>query len=191
MIQLIPYFAGLITLIFSAGMFFVIRTKEIKWIQFSMKNIYLKVLVCVALCLSLGILSGFSTADSISNWFQFLKKPSWNPPAWIFGPVWTILYILMGIALAKIWHSNHTNKKTAIWLFIIQFMLNFCWSFIFFKMHLTGWAFVEIMIMLLFISLTILSFVKINRTAALLLLPYLCWVSFATVLNGTIWFLNK
>ncbi len=156
-----------------------------------MKNIYLKVLVCVTLCLSLGIVSGFSTADSIASWFQFIKKPSWNPPNWLFGPVWTILYIMMGIAVALIWHSNHNNKRVAIWLFIVQFILNLCWSFIFFNMHLTGWAFVEITIMLLFIWLTFFSFKKIHKIAAYLLVPYLCWVSFATVLNGTIWYLNR
>lgn len=156
-----------------------------------MKNIYLKIFICVTLCLSLGILSGFSTADSITSWFQFIKKPSWNPPNWLFGPVWTVLYIMMGIAVALIWQSKHKNKTIAITLFIVQFILNLGWSFIFFNMHLMGWAFVEIIIMLIFILFTIFSFKKINKTAALLLLPYLCWVSFATVLNGTIWYLNR
>jgi tryptophan-rich sensory protein len=156
-----------------------------------MKSVYAKIILCVIICTSLGFLSGISTADSITNWFQFVKKPSWNPPNWLFAPVWTLLYILMGISVALIWHSNSKNKKSAISLFVIQFILNLCWSIIFFNQHQTGWAFVEIIIMLIFIIMTNFSFYKINKTAAYLLLPYICWVSFATVLNGTIWFLNK
>ena len=156
-----------------------------------MKSVYAKIILCVIICTSLGFLSGLSTADSITNWFQFVKKPSWNPPNWLFAPVWTLLYILMGISVALIWHSNSNNKKKAIGLFIIQFTLNLCWSIIFFNQHMPGLAFVEIIVMLIFIILTTVSFYKINKTAAYLLLPYICWVSFATVLNGTIWFLNK
>ena len=156
-----------------------------------MKSIVAKIIVCILICTALGFLSGFSTADSISNWFQYVKKPSWNPPNWLFAPVWTALYILMGISVALIWHSKATNKSQAIWLFVIQFILNLCWSLIFFNLHQTGWAFVEIIVMLIFIVLTIISFYKIDKTAAYLLLPYICWVSFATVLNGSIWFLNK
>ena len=126
-----------------------------------MKSIVAKIIVCVLICTSLGFLSGFSTADSISNWFQYVKKPSWNPPNWLFAPVWTALYILMGISVALIWHSKATNKSQAIWLFVIQFILNLCWSLIFFNLHQTGWAFVEIIVMLIFIVLTIISFYKI------------------------------
>ena len=156
-----------------------------------MKSVYAKIILCVIICTSLGFLSGISTADSITNWFQFVKKPSWNPPSWLFAPVWTLLYILMGISVALIWKSNSNSKKSAISLFVIQFILNLCWSIIFFNQHQTGWAFIEIIIMLIFIIMTTISFYKINKTAAYLLLPYICWVSFATVLNGTIWFLNK
>ncbi len=156
-----------------------------------MKYLYLKITFCVATCLLLGIFSGFSTIDSINNWYQYINKPSWNPPNWIFGPVWTTLYILMGISLALIWHSTHGEKRKAIILFIIQFVFNLCWSFIFFKLHLIGWAFIEIIIMLFFIVLTVYSFFKINKMASFILIPYLCWVSFATVLNGTIWYLNQ
>lgn len=156
-----------------------------------MKNIYFKIAVCIFLCVAFGLLSGFSTVESINNWYRFINKPSWNPPNWLFGPVWTLLYIMMGIAVALIWHSSDQNKKTAIGIFIIQFVLNLAWSFIFFNMQKVGWAFAEIVIMLLFIALTILLFYRINKTAAWLMLPYLCWVSFATVLNGTIWYLNS
>lgn len=155
------------------------------------KSRWLKIALCVSLCVTLGILSGFSTVESINNWYQHINKPSWNPPNWIFGPVWTTLYILMGISVALIWHTGHQFKNRAIGLFIIQFGFNLAWSFIFFNLHAIGWAFVEILLMLFFISLTLYSFYKINRLAAWLLIPYLLWVSFASVLNGTIWFLNN
>ncbi len=156
-----------------------------------MKSLLLKIAVCVLLCLTLGILSGFSTVDSINNWYQYINKPSWNPPNWIFGPVWTTLYIMMGIAVALIWHSAHQTKKQAIGFFIGQFILNLGWSFIFFNLHALGWAFAEIFVMLLFIALTLYAFYKINKLAAWLMLPYLLWVSFATALNGSIWYLNS
>ena len=106
----------------------------------------------------------FSTVQSITNWFQYIKKPSWNPPDWLFGPVWTLLYILMGIALAFIWHSNHPAKNKAILLFAFQFALNLAWSFIFFNQHLIGWALAESLLMFVAIVLTIFSFYKINKT---------------------------
>ena len=156
-----------------------------------MKSLFIKIAVCIAICLALGLFSGFSTVESINSWYRFINKPSWNPPNWIFGPVWTLLYILMGIAVALIWHTQHQNKKTAITFFVIQFALNIAWSFIFFNLHAIGWAFMEIIVMLFFIAITIFSFYKISNPAAWLMVPYLIWVLFATVLNGTIWHLNS
>lgn len=156
-----------------------------------MKSLFIKIAVCIAICLALGLFSGFSTVESINSWYRFINKPSWNPPNWIFGPVWTLLYILMGIAVALIWHTQHQNKKTAITFFVIQFALNIAWSFIFFNLHAIGWAFMEIIVMLFFIAITIFSFYKISKPAAWLMVPYLIWVLFATVLNGTIWHLNS
>ena len=105
--------------------------------------------------------------------------------------MWTALYILMGIAIALIWYASHQLKKIAVGLFIVQFILNLGWSFIFFNLHAIGWAFAEIMVMLILIALTTHRFYKINKVAAWLMLPYLLWVSFATVLNGSIWHLNS
>lgn len=156
-----------------------------------MKSLRVKIIISSISTLTLGIASGFSTINSINNWYQFIEKPTFNPPNWIFGPVWTILYILMGISFGLVWHSNHINKKNALILFTIQFILNLAWSFLFFNQHLLGIAFIEIIIMWLFILLTIKSFYSINKTAAFLLIPYLLWVSFASVLNGAIWYLNK
>lgn len=155
------------------------------------RTLGVKIVICITATLTLGIASGFSTVQSITNWFQYIKKPSWNPPDWLFGPVWTLLYILMGIALAFIWHSNHPAKNKAILLFAFQFALNLAWSFIFFNQHLIGWALAEILLMFVAIVLTIFSFYKINKTGASLLFPYLAWVVFASILNAAIWLLNK
>ncbi|MEO6251943.1 MAG: TspO/MBR family protein [Ferruginibacter sp.] len=156
-----------------------------------MKSLVLKIFICVLICLALGLLSGFSTVESISNWYRFINKPVWNPPNWVFGPVWTLLYIMMGISLALVWHTNHQNKKRAVTFFVIQFVLNIAWSFIFFNLHAIGWAFAEIIIMLTLIAITMAAFYKISKPAAWLMLPYLIWVSFATILNGSIWYLNS
>jgi tryptophan-rich sensory protein len=138
-----------------------------------------------------GALGGIVTAQEIKTWYLFLNKPSFNPPNYLFGPVWTLLYLLMGISLFLILKKDATAaKKQSLTLFFVQFALNFCWSFIFFKYHLIGWAFAEIVLMWIFILLTIRSFNKINKTAAWLLVPYIAWVSFASVLNFAIWKLN-
>lgn len=156
-----------------------------------MKSLVLKISICVLLCLALGLLSGFSTVESINNWYRFINKPVWNPPNWLFGPVWTLLYVMMGIALALVWHTKHQNKKRAVTFFVIQFALNIAWSFIFFNLHAIGLAFAEIMIMFILIAFTMAAFYKISKPAAWLMIPYLTWVSFATVLNGSIWYLNS
>lgn len=148
-------------------------------------------MVCVLLCAGLGFASGFSTTNEINGWYQQIQKPSWNPPNGIFGPVWTILYILMGIAAGIVWHSNDDRKSKALMLFILQFMFNLTWSFIFFNQHAIGWAFAEILIMLVLIIATTVSFYKIKPATAYLMLPYILWVSFASCLNGAIWMLNK
>ena len=156
-----------------------------------MNNI-LKLVIAIAIPLIVGSTSGFFTITGVESWYQTIQKPSWNPPSWIFGPVWTSLYIMMGIALFLIWKSPMSSdvKRTAILLFAIQLVLNFFWSFIFFNQHQIGWALVEIIAMWLLILLTIFAFAKINTTAAWLLVPYISWVSFASILNFTIWKLN-
>lgn len=157
----------------------------------SMSKLLLRIIICVTICLGLGIASGFSTASSISGWYQTIQKPSWNPPNWIFGPVWTVLYILMGIAAALVWNSRSPHRQTALVLFAVQFVLNILWSFIFFGLHNLPLALVEIILLTIFIALTIYWFLKINRLAAVLLLPYLMWVSFASSLTYTILILNS
>lgn len=148
-------------------------------------------MISIMITVGLGSLGGIFTVAEIPNWYAGLNKPFFNPPNWLFGPVWTLLYILMGISLYLIWKLSSSEERTrAIWLFSIQFVLNFFWSIIFFKYHLLGWAFVEIMAMWVFILLTILQFKQLSSWAAYLLMPYLLWVSFATILNASIWWLN-
>lgn len=156
-----------------------------------MDKLYVKITLCVVICLGLGIASGFSTAESVNGWYETIRKPGWNPPNRLFGPVWTVLYILMGIAAALVWHSNLPNKKTALILFAVQFLLNILWSYIFFGMHNILLAFADILLLSVMIAITIAWFLKINKVAAWLLLPYFMWVSFASTLNFSIYLLNN
>jgi len=156
-----------------------------------MKSLTVKIIISASICLILGTLSGFSTIDSITNWYQFLNKPSFNTPNWIFGPVWTLLYLMMGISFGIIWHSTNNVQKRAMQLFAVQFVLNLGWSYLFFNLHALSLAYVEILSMIIAIIFTIFAFYKINKTAAILLVPYLCWVLFASFLNLSIWYLNK
>ena len=151
-----------------------------------------KLLFSLALCLSAGGIGSYFTMPSIGTWYAFLEKPVFTPPNWIFGPVWTLLYIMMGIAFYLIWkkEANDVVKSTAVTLYIVQLALNFLWSFVFFYAQQPGWALVNIILMWIFIFLTILWFGKISSLSAWLLVPYICWVSFATVLNYAIWKLN-
>lgn len=152
-----------------------------------------KLAISIAIPIAIGATAGFFTVTGVESWYQTIQKPSWNPPSWVFGPVWTTLYIMMGIALFLIWKSgaNDSLKRTAIGLFAVQLVLNFFWSFIFFDQQQPGWALAEIIVMWFAILITIFAFAKVNKTAAWLLVPYISWVSFATILNYTIWKLNN
>ncbi len=152
----------------------------------------MKLIISILIPLITGSVAGFFTTKGVDGWYAAAIKPSFNPPNWIFAPVWTALYILMGIALYLIWKSDAEKKikQTALILFAVQLLLNFFWSFIFFSLQQTGWAFVEIVVMWLSILFTILWFGKISSTAAWLLVPYISWVSFASLLNFYIWKLN-
>lgn len=156
-------------------------------------NNTIKLIIAIAIPLVIGLSGGAFTAAEIPGWYAKLQKPSWQPPSWLFGPVWTTLYILMGIALYLVWKSDavQSARQTALILFAIQLTLNFFWSIIFFNQHQIGWAMAEILVLWIFILLTIFSFGKISQTAAWLLVPYISWVSFAAILNYTIWKLNS
>jgi len=154
-------------------------------------NNALKLIIALAIPLLIGFSGSYFTISEIGSWYQTIQKPSWNPPNWIFGPVWTTLYVLMGISLFLVWRSTDSQKGAAIILFTLQLVLNFFWTFIFFKQHQIGFAFAEILALWLMILLTIFAFGRINKLAAWLLVPYISWVSFAAILNFTIWQLNK
>ncbi len=147
----------------------------------------------IILCESVGIFSGLLASASNNVWFYNLNKPTWNPPAFLFAPVWTTLYLLMGISLWLIWKNKaaEINKRNQYLLFALQLFLNFWWSIIFFKFHSPAFALLDIILMDVIIISTIVSFSKFSKPAAWLLVPYIAWVSFATILNFTIWNLNK
>ena len=154
-------------------------------------NKYLKLSGCVLLTLSIGAISGIATSSGINEWFVALNKPFFNPPNYLFGPVWTVLYLLMGISLFLVLQSPPNDlKNKAIAIFFVQLSLNFLWSFLFFKYQLIGIAFFEIMLIWISIIAMIFIFKRINKIAAGLQIPYFLWVSFASVLNGAIWWLN-
>lgn len=156
-----------------------------------MKPIW-KIVIAVLICLTVGSLSGIATTDAIEGWYATLNKPSFNPPNWVFGPAWTLLYILMGIAAGLVWKAGweRTDVRAALSIFGVQLVLNGLWSIIFFTLESPLWALVEILVLLAFIILTMVRFKPINATAAYLLVPYILWVSFATVLTASILHLN-
>lgn len=148
----------------------------------------------VATCLAVGFISGQATRAGVETWFPTINKPSFNPPGWVFAPVWTVLYILMGVAAGMVWDHIDRQRETVrkgLTFFTAQLALNALWSFLFFGLQNPLLAFIEIIILWLMIFETFNAFRRVDRTAANLLLPYLAWVSFATVLNGTIWWLNR
>jgi translocator protein len=151
-------------------------------------NKYLKIGLSIAICLAVGGLSGAITASAIKDYYLTLNKPSWNPPNWIFGPVWSTLYVLMAVAFGIVWHKGvSVGTKLLFWA---QLFANFMWSIIFFKWQSIGGALAEIVLLVLLIVLCINSFSKYSKTAAWLLAPYLLWVCFASFLTYTIYTLN-
>lgn len=156
-------------------------------------NNTIKLVISVALPLAVGGLSGYATARGVSTWYPTLVKPSFNPPAWVFGPVWTVLYIMMGVAAFLVWRKglDVDGVRIALTIFAVQLALNGLWSILFFGMHAPGWALAEIILLWIAIGTTILLFWRVVPAAGALLLPYWAWVSFATVLNASLWWLNR
>jgi tryptophan-rich sensory protein len=148
-------------------------------------------IVFVGLCLAVGALGGWVTAGSVKDWYPTLQKPSFNPPNWIFGPVWTVLYVMMGVAAWRVWcQARGGRARRPLTLFALQLALNLGWSVAFFGLHAIGAAVVVIVALEAAILATILLFRRIDGLAAALLVPYALWVAFATVLNVAIWRLN-
>ena len=139
--------------------------------------------------LAVGFAGGQVTAPNIPAWYAGLAKPSFNPPNGVFMPVWTALYVVMALAAWRVWrHTGFRSRAIGLWL--VQLGLNFAWSFIFFGLHAPLAALLELIVLWLAILATMISFGRIDRLAGWLLIPYLCWVSFAGVLNFWIWRLN-
>jgi tryptophan-rich sensory protein len=152
----------------------------------------IKLIIAILIPLIIGAISGFFTSEAVTGWYAAIQKPSFNPPNGIFAPVWTTLYIMMGIALYLVWKQERNTKiwRQALFLFGLQLFLNFCWSLIFFKLEQPGWALVEMVCLWISILLTIIWFSKLSKVSTWLLVPYICWVSFAALLNYEIWRLN-
>ena len=156
------------------------------------KTLTLKFLVSILLPLSLGAIAGMFTSQSVPEWYATLNRPSFNPPNWIFGPVWTTLYILMGISFFLIWKQEASKvRNRAILIFLLQLVLNFAWSFIFFYFNMIGLALVEIILLWISIVMMLVVFYKIKPLASYINIPYLLWVTFATVLNASYYILNR
>lgn len=145
----------------------------------------------ILICEGVGILGSFFTVSTIGTWYVTLTKPSFSPPDFLFGPVWTSLYALMGISFYLIWTAKAKSKHQAVKFFLVQLGLNALWSIIFFGLKKPGLAFIEIVALWVAIFLTIKTFQKISKVASYLLYPYFVWVSFASVLNLFIWVLNR
>ena len=147
--------------------------------------------VFVGVCLAVGALGGWITAGSVKDWYPPLNKPSFNPPNWLFGPVWTVLLVMMGVSAWRVWCKAWGDRaRGPLALFALQLALNLGWSVTFFGLHAIGAAVVVVVALEAAILGTILLFRRIDGLAAALLVPYALWVAFATLLNVAIWRLN-
>lgn len=151
-----------------------------------------KLIIAIVIAELAGIIGSVFTMPSVTGWYTSIIKPSLNPPAWVFGPVWTTLFVLMGIAAFLIWKKglDRRDVKIALGMFLGQLVLNTLWSIIFFGLHSPGGALIEIVFLWLAILITIIAFARISKPAAWLLVPYILWVSFAMYLNYALWTLN-
>lgn len=155
-------------------------------------NRILKLIIAIVVCNAAGFIGSLFTAQSVSTWYTALNRPVFTPPGWLFAPVWTALYILMGITLFLLWEKGLDRKevKTALAFFFIQLVLNALWSVLFFGLKSPFYAFIELIVLWTMILLTIITAYKVSKPSAYLLLPYIIWTSFAAVLNLAIVLLN-
>lgn len=160
-----------------------IRNKKFQFVPF---------VICLVIPLAIGALGSLLTMESVKTWYTTLNKPSFNPPNQIFGPVWSTLYVLMGISSYLVWkeRKTFTGYNLAVGLYFSQLILNLMWSFLFFYQHQIGFALAEIIVLLIAIITTALVFYKVNKVAGLLFIPYILWVSFASYLTYSIFILN-
>jgi len=154
-------------------------------------NRWAELIVALALCLGVGLLGAIATRQSLSDWYPALRKPEWNPPSWLFGPVWSILYVSMAVSAWIVWRIRGPGGRLALSFFGLQLALNAVWSPLFFGFRSPALALVDIVFLWLAIVATIIAFRRSSRPAAFMMLPYLAWVSFAASLNFEIWKLNS
>ena len=152
----------------------------------------MQVLVAVGICLLAGAMGSMATQTSVNTWYATLNKPVFNPPNWLFGPVWTVLFVLMGIAAGIVWNRGFYHKwvKTALYHFGFQLLLNIAWSLVFFGLKEIFGALLIVVSLFILLLFTYKWFKVVNVKAAYLLVPYILWVAFASVLNFSIWQLN-
>jgi len=153
----------------------------------------LKLVVSIVVCLAAGAIGSVFTRSAIPTWYATLEKPFFTPPNWLFAPAWTLLYILMGIAAFLVWRKGLENRqvRTALIVFLVQLILNALWSVVFFGLESPLYGLIVISILWIAILVTIIKFFRISRVASVLMWPYLLWVTFAAVLNSSIWLLNR
>ncbi len=145
----------------------------------------------IALCFLLSAAGGTITSTSVDTWFQALQKPSFNPPDWIFAPVWTILYLLMAISGWLVWRTVQLKqRRLGLFVFAVQLVLNFTWSLLFFGLQRVDLALINIIVLLLVIIANAILFWRVVPLAGILFIPYVLWVAYASVLNASIWMLN-
>lgn len=155
-------------------------------------KLFIRIALAMGVCLFIGFVASLATQTSIVDWYPSLAKPWFNPPNWIFGPVWILMYVLMGVAAGIVWSKGFYHKwvKTGLYHFGFQLLLNGAWSLLFFGLKEPLWALIDIIALFIFLLLTIKWFKIVSNTAAYLLIPYAVWVLFAAALNFEIWRLN-
>lgn len=154
----------------------------------------LRIATVIMTCLAVGYISSIVTRENIPTWYALINKPFFTPPNWVFAPVWTLLYIMIGFAAGRVWNkidTDEANVKKAFLFFLIQLALNALWSYLFFGLRNPMLASFEIILLWLMIYETYVQFKKVDKVSGYLLLPYLAWVSFATILTFSIWYLNR
>ena len=158
----------------------------------SKKDDIVKLVISILIPLIAGFIGSFATVDGITNFFNVLIKPAWTPPAWAFAPIWTTLFILMGIALFLVWRKGFERRdvKIAMGIFGVQLILNILWSVIFFGLRSITGGLIEIIFLWIAILINIILFYRISKAAGILLIPYIVWVTIASYLNYTIYLLN-
>lgn len=156
------------------------------------KQLWISFVIFILLCFIVEIVGSLWTKETVLTWYPTLTKPSWTPPDWIFGPVWSCLYIMIAVSGWLIYRAEYSHKRSvALMLYSGQLALNFIWSFLFFSLRSPALGLIDIILLCLLISLTIIKAWPVSRLASLLLIPYLVWVMYATSLNAGIWLLNR